>query len=91
MRIRVRLFADLRETFQATEMTISAAEGTTVRGALEAICDSSAKRRAIFDRDELKQYMIVLKNGRHIQHLDGLETVLREKDELAVFPPVAGG
>ena len=91
MKIRVSFFATLREKLHADRMTITLADGATVRSALEAICDSLGHRKEIFDKNELKPFMIVLKNGRHIQHLKGLETELEEDDELAVFPPVAGG
>jgi molybdopterin converting factor small subunit len=34
----------------------------------------------------------VLVNGRHTSHLpDGLDTVPRDGDRVAIFPPVAGG
>jgi molybdopterin synthase sulfur carrier subunit len=33
----------------------------------------------------------VLKNGREVLHLDGLDTSLDDGDRLSVFPPVAGG
>ena len=36
--------------------------------------------------------VIVLVNGRHSSHLpDGLDTELADGDEVALFPPVAGG
>jgi molybdopterin converting factor small subunit len=36
--------------------------------------------------------IVVLLNGRHSSHLpDGLDTELAEGDEVALFPPVAGG
>jgi len=35
--------------------------------------------------------LILLVNGRHVQHLDGLETHLSEKDVLSVFPLIGGG
>lgn len=36
--------------------------------------------------------LAVLVNGRHTSHLaDGLDTVLRDGDRVAIFPPVAGG
>ncbi len=34
----------------------------------------------------------ILLNGRHVVHLPkGLDTELKEGDEIALFPPVAGG
>jgi molybdopterin converting factor small subunit len=36
--------------------------------------------------------LVILVNGRHTSHLpDGLDTVLMDGDQVAVFPPVAGG
>ena len=35
--------------------------------------------------------VIILVNGRHIDHLDGVETKLTEQDVVAVTPLVAGG
>lgn len=35
--------------------------------------------------------VIVLVNGRHIEHLDGVATALSEADRVAVTPLVAGG
>jgi MoaD family protein len=36
--------------------------------------------------------VIILLNGRHSSHLpDGLDTQLADGDEVALFPPVAGG
>lgn len=35
---------------------------------------------------------VILVNGRHTSHLsDGLDTVLTDGDQVAIFPPVAGG
>ena len=36
--------------------------------------------------------LVILVNGRHISHLpDRLDTVLKDGDQVAIFPPVAGG
>jgi MoaD family protein len=40
----------------------------------------------------LSQHVSVLVNGRHYSHLpDKLDTQLIEGDEVAIFPPLAGG
>ena len=36
--------------------------------------------------------MVVLVNGRHHLHLpDQLDTIIKDGDEVAIFPPLAGG
>ena len=35
--------------------------------------------------------VIIMVNGRHIEHLDGMATELTEQDYVAVTPLVAGG
>jgi molybdopterin synthase sulfur carrier subunit len=44
------------------------------------------------ESQDLNQHIIVLVNGRHVSHLpDGLSTELKDGDEVALFPPIAGG
>ncbi|MBQ3338841.1 MAG: MoaD family protein [Atopobiaceae bacterium] len=35
--------------------------------------------------------VIILVNGRHIEHLDGVDTKLTEQDRVAITPLIAGG
>jgi MoaD family protein len=40
----------------------------------------------------VSRFSAILVNGRHYSHLpDGLDTRLAEGDEVALFPPLAGG
>ncbi len=41
--------------------------------------------------DGLGDDVIIMVNGRHIEHLDGMNTKLTESDSVAVTPLVAGG
>jgi molybdopterin synthase sulfur carrier subunit len=44
------------------------------------------------ESQDLSQHIIVLVNGRHVSHLpNGLSTELNDGDEVALFPPIAGG
>ena len=50
--------------------------------------------QALFDKesDTVGQSVAVMHNGRHYNHLpDRLNTVLQDQDEIAIFPPAAGG
>jgi molybdopterin synthase sulfur carrier subunit len=50
-------------------------------------------RDAVFDQSltELNAEIIILINGRHVQHLDGIRTKLTATDLISIFPMVAGG
>ncbi len=43
------------------------------------------------DTGELKQFFSCMVNGKRIELLDGYETVLKDDDAVALFPPVGGG
>ena len=40
---------------------------------------------------ELKQFFSCMINGKRIELLEGYETVLKDNDSVALFPPVGGG
>ena len=46
---------------------------------------------AILVADELRPHVRVLIAGRDIELSQGLDTPIKEDDELAIFPPIAGG
>jgi len=91
MKVTVRFFAMFREVFQARERDVVMAEGATIADLLESLCPSSKQRDELFENGTLKPFLIILKNGRHIQHLEGLATVIENGDVISVFPAVAGG
>ena len=91
MRIKLKFFSFFRELFQAGEKDVEMEGESDVRDLLELLCDSSKKRESVFEGRELKPYLAILKNGKHIHGLKGLETKLEDGDLIAIFPPAGGG
>ena len=85
-KIRVKLFANLREFTKTKELEM---EGSTVRDVLVALCRKYPGLADMIFRDgNLRPYINVFLNGKNIP---GLDTSLKPADEIAIFPPVSGG
>jgi molybdopterin synthase sulfur carrier subunit len=91
--MKVKFYATIRDLVGGKEINLALAPNTTVRAVLRQL---SAKYpelgQKLWDEDEVPRgYVKVLKEGRDIQHLQGLDTTLAETDTLSLFPPVGGG
>ncbi len=88
-KIKVRLFANLREYTGAKELEL---EAGTVKESLEILCEKfPGLENMIFKGENIQPYTNVFLNGRNISELNGLGTALSSNDEIAIFPPVSGG
>ncbi|NPV30053.1 MAG: MoaD/ThiS family protein [Firmicutes bacterium] len=95
--MKVKFFALLREITGLKET--DAFQGATVRELLESLCAKYGRRleewvfapREAQGPRSLSGNVIILVNGRAIEHLAGLETPLKKTDEVAIFPKLAGG
>jgi molybdopterin synthase sulfur carrier subunit len=59
---------------------------------LQALCqENPTLHDAIFDGDSLRTHVRVMVAGRDVDLKEGLNTPVRETDEIAIFPPIAGG
>lgn len=92
MDVTLRFFANFREAVGQKTITREYADGSNVGDVLAALQEEfdGLDGRLIEDGD-LKPQINVLKDGREVLHLDGVETTLGDGDTLSVFPPVAGG
>jgi molybdopterin converting factor subunit 1 len=81
MRIVVRLFASQRETLGRSSIDAEVPDGSTAGSALALLSKSYPELGAVADS------LAFAVNREHASP----ETALREGDELALLPPVAGG
>jgi molybdopterin synthase sulfur carrier subunit len=92
MRIKVVAFASFREIL-GKERELNLREAATVREVLEELAAGNSRfREAAFEKSgELRDYVLLMVNRKRIDPQQDLARVLAEGDELAVFPPLAGG
>ncbi len=92
MKIRLKAFARYRDLL-GREMEVDLPEGSTIIDLLNKLASrSNDLRDQIFDASgKVKDDVNVMVNGRHFESLEGSETVLAARDEVALFPAVVGG
>lgn len=76
MEVTVRPFGDVQDQAGTESLTLSLPEGATVEDALEKL---ETEWGATVPDDG-----VIMLNGRHVQHLDGLDTGLSVDDTLSV-------
>ena len=92
MTVKIRFFARFRELL-GTDIVTDVAPGTMFTTLITSVAKKNPEGyAAIFDEDgAFHEFVILMKNGKRIDIADADKTVIADGDEIAVFPPVAGG
>jgi molybdopterin synthase sulfur carrier subunit len=92
MQVKVLAFAGFREILGKERMVVIGG-GATVKELLDALASASPRfKEAAFEPSGvLRDYVLLMVNRKRIDPEQDLARILAEGDELAVFPPLAGG
>ena len=90
----MNFYAGLRPIVGAKTVDVSLPDGATVQQLLDEIlrCWPALRPYLLDDEGRLSSRVNLAVDGRSVLHLpDALSTRLTPKDEIAIFPAVAGG
>ena len=92
MKVKVRFFARFRELI-GNEITAEVAEGTTLPDLVKQVAGKNREGYdAIFDESgRFREFVILMRNARRVDIEDAARQIVTDGDDIAVFPPVAGG
>jgi MoaD family protein len=89
MKVKIKIFATLKDSLGWSEKTINMKDDSTFLELLEEI--PKLKEKIMKKNLEIHEHYRVFINGRYIEFAGGLNRVLNDGDEIAVFPAIAGG
>ncbi|WP_258084292.1 ubiquitin-like small modifier protein 1 [Thermococcus thermotolerans] len=93
--MRVKFYATFRELMGTKEVEVHGVK--TVRELIEYLAErySPEIRKQLLETERVAEGKpvdgMILVNGHNVLHLKGLDTELKEDDEVHIFPPAGGG
>jgi molybdopterin synthase sulfur carrier subunit len=94
MAITVKFVGALRHASGTGELALDCREGTSIRGLVAKITDNAPDlKRSLINQqlDHATPNALILVNGKEISVLKGLDTKLKDGDEIVFVPVVHGG
>ena len=93
--LKVRLFNLLSKSIGKKELELDSIEN--VRDLLQYLSEVYGEKADKWiwqgkgERRTLMTGTLILVNGKHVYHLQGLDTKLNDSDVISIFPPSGGG
>jgi molybdopterin synthase sulfur carrier subunit len=95
IKIKVYTIMELKKICGQREFELSIPQGSTVKDLLSLMINKWGDRLSAHlyksGSDSILPYIRLMVNGRSIEFLKGMETVLQDGDEFQMLPLVAGG
>jgi molybdopterin synthase sulfur carrier subunit len=91
MEFTLRFFANFREIVGQKTIVREYEEVSTIGDVLAELKSEYPDLELYHEDGSLREYITVMRDGKDVVHIDGLDTELEGGETLSLFPPVAGG
>jgi molybdopterin synthase sulfur carrier subunit len=91
MELELRCFATFRETVGQKTVTREYEDASTIGDVARTLAEEYPEMELFGEDGSLREFVTILKDGKDVEHIHGLETPLEDGATISVFPPVAGG
>jgi molybdopterin synthase sulfur carrier subunit len=90
--VKIRFSSALSNVTKARETTLELGD-TTVKAVLDKLVEDLGHdfERRILDKGEVRRFVNLYVNGEDIRHLSGLDSPVKDADEISILPAVSGG
>lgn len=92
--VKIIFFSILTDITEIEELTFPIDIGSNIRNLLEQLTLKFGEKfeELIFKNStDLSKYVLITINGKDIRTLKGLQTILKQDDEIFFVPAIAGG
>ncbi len=90
MAIKVQIPTPMRQHTEGK--AVAESTGSTVQGVLDDLGRQyPALTERLFEKGQVRRFVNVYLNDEDIRYLDNLSTAVKDGDEVAIIPAVAGG
>jgi len=90
MAVKIQIPTPMRQHTDG-KTTVEVAGGTVQAALADLAAKYPAVAERVFKDGKVRQFINVYLNNEDIRYLDGLATPVKDGDELAIIPAVAGG
>jgi len=94
--VKVHTILDMKKIIGKGEIEISVLEGASVKEVVTGLVGTwgEALKSHLLESENpvtIHPYIRLMVNGRDIAFLGGMDTMLKDGDEILILPPVSGG
>ena len=95
IKVKLHTILGIKEIIGKREIEVDVSENSSLSDLMTTIVGKWGRELSDYlyeqESDKIKNYIRFMVNGQDISFLDGMDTKLKDGDEVMIFPPVSGG